>query len=127
MPAMALLDRDGVFGSPRFHLAAVKAGLHAHVGSEVTSATGIRYPLLVKTREGYQNLCRLITRMKLRAPKGKGAICEEELAPYARGLVCLTGGEQGPLTNAIRNKSGSPMLDRLIHIFGQDNLYVELQ
>src|SRR4051812_19689979 len=71
MPAMALVDRDGVFGSPRFHLAAAKAGIHAHVGTEVSSTTEIRYPLLAKTREGYQNLCRLITRMKLRAPKGK--------------------------------------------------------
>src|SRR5262245_3820397 len=127
MPAMALLDRDGVFGSPRFHFAAVKAGIQAYVGAEVTSTTGIRYPLLVKTREGYQNLCRLITRMKLRAPKGKGVICEEELGAYARGLVCLTGGEYGPLTNGIRNKTGSSILDRLIHIFGQENIYVELQ
>jgi error-prone DNA polymerase len=127
MPAMALVDRDGVFGSPRFHLAAAKSGIHAHVGAEVTSTTGIRYPLLVKTREGYQNLCRLITRMKLRAPKGKGAISEEELGPYASGLVCLTGGEYGPLTNAIRKRNGPQMLDRLIHIFGRENIYIELQ
>src|SRR5204863_5293105 len=58
MPAMALLDRDGVFGGPRFHLAAKKAGIQAHIGAEVTSASGIRYPLLAETREGYQNLCR---------------------------------------------------------------------
>src|SRR5262245_33107901 len=127
MPAMALADRDGVFGSPRFHLAAAKAGIQAHVGAEATSTTGVRYPLLAKTREGYQNLCRLLTRMKLRAPKGKGAISEEELGPYACGLVCLTGGEHGPLTHAIRNKNGSQTLDRLIHIFGRENIYVELQ
>jgi error-prone DNA polymerase len=36
MPAMALLDRDGVYGSPRFHLAATKAGIKAHIGAEVT-------------------------------------------------------------------------------------------
>ncbi|HYJ89172.1 MAG TPA: PHP domain-containing protein, partial [Pyrinomonadaceae bacterium] len=36
MPAMALLDRDGVYGSPRFHLAAVKNGIKAHIGSEIT-------------------------------------------------------------------------------------------
>src|SRR5439155_27009127 len=54
MPAMALLDRDGFYGSPRFHLAANKAGIRAHIGAEVTSTTGIRYPLLAETREGYQ-------------------------------------------------------------------------
>src|SRR5262245_1642532 len=36
MPAMALLDRDGVYGAPRFHLAAEKAGIQAHIGGEVT-------------------------------------------------------------------------------------------
>ncbi len=36
MPAMALLDRDGVYGSPRFHLAAKKNGIKAHIGAEIT-------------------------------------------------------------------------------------------
>jgi len=59
MPAMAVLDRDGVYGAPRFYLlAATKIKVKAHIGSEVTSAFGWRYPLLVKSREGYQNLCR---------------------------------------------------------------------
>src|SRR5438105_15308474 len=122
MPAMALLDRDGVFAAPVFHLAATKAGIQAHIGAEVTSATGIRYALLAETREGYQNLCRLMTRMKLRAAKGKGAITENEMAAYSRGLVCLTGGEYGPLTSAIPNGSGHPALERLIAIFGHENV-----
>ncbi len=66
MTAMAVLDRDGVYGAPRFYLAAKKISVRAHIGAEVTSAQGWRYPLLVESREGYQNLCRLITRMKLR-------------------------------------------------------------
>src|SRR2546427_9360232 len=127
MPAIALLDRDGVYGAPRFHLAAKKAGIQTHIGAEVTSTTGVRYPLLAETREGYQNLCRLLTRMKLRAPKGKGAVTEDELAEYSHGLICLTGGEHGPLTMAIPNKTGRETLDRLIRIFGRDNIYVELQ
>src|SRR5258707_13951173 len=69
MSAMAVLDRDGVYGAPRFHLAADKSSVKAHIGAEVTSAFGWRYPLLVKSREGYQNLCRLITRMKLRSER----------------------------------------------------------
>src|ERR1039457_6766772 len=72
MSAMGLLDRDGVYGSPRFHLAAKKVSMRAHVGAEVISAAGWRYLLLVESREGYQNLCRLITRMKLRARKSEG-------------------------------------------------------
>src|SRR5450755_1701157 len=79
MPAMALLDRDGVYGAARFHLAMKKLGLHAHIGAEITSLLLIvppsdslslpRVSLLCASREGYQNLCRLITRTKLRAPK----------------------------------------------------------
>src|SRR6516164_2794815 len=137
MPAMALLDRDGVYGAPRLYHAAKKAGLRAHIGAEVTvtpSPSGrgqgegrIRYPLLAETREGYQNLCRLMTRMKLRAPKGKGAITEAELGAHARGLICLTGGEYGPLTTAIRNKNGNEALEHLVGIFGARNVYIELQ
>lgn len=68
-PALALLDTDGVYGAARFHLAAKKVGLAAHIGAEITGSDGARYPLLVKNRTGYQNLCRLITRMKLRTEK----------------------------------------------------------
>src|SRR5579863_1411661 len=75
--AVALLDRDGLYGAPRFYAAAKKTGLKAHVGAEVTSTEGFRYSLLVSTRKGYQNLCQLITRMKLRAPKGEGAVTED--------------------------------------------------
>src|SRR5271169_3395085 len=79
MPAMALVDRDGVYGSPRFHLAAEKKGIRAHIGAEVTSEDGWRYTLLAASRTGYRNLCRLITRMKLRAVKGEGAVSASEV------------------------------------------------
>src|ERR1044071_1265189 len=79
MPAMAIMDRNGVYGAPRFHLAAKKTGVRALIGSEVSCVNGISYPLLVESREGYRNLCRLITRMKLRAKKGEGAVTLEEL------------------------------------------------
>jgi error-prone DNA polymerase len=84
-------------------MAAKKAGIRAHVGAEVTTTDGSRYTLLVETRIGYQNLCHLITRMKLRANKGEGAVAPAELAQHASGLICLTGGEEGPLAVGIRD------------------------
>src|SRR5438874_2085339 len=68
MPAIGLLDRDGVYGSARMHLAARDAEIKADVGAEVTLANSllkgvardVRYPLLVETQAGYQNLCRLM-------------------------------------------------------------------
>src|ERR1044071_2393663 len=111
MPAMALVDRNGVYGAPRFHMAAKKAGVRAHIGSEITCTNGLTYPLLVETREGYQNLCRLVTRMKMRAPKGEGPATLDEIADYSRGLICLTRHPD----------------ERLRDIFGSQRLYVELQ
>src|SRR5580704_2557105 len=130
MGAIALLDRDGVYGAPRFHLAATKIPIRAHIGAEVTSSFGWRYPLLVESRVGYQNLCRLITRMKLRARKGEGHVSAEEIAEKAGGLICLTGGEEGPLTHALGQggiEGATACVRRLCEIFGRENVYVELQ
>jgi error-prone DNA polymerase len=128
--AMALLDGDGVYGAPRFHLAAKKLGLRVHIGAEVASPAGWRYPLLVASRAGYQNLCRLITRMKLRARKGEGHVSPEEIAEYAAGLICLTGGEEGPLAHALARggmREGRQCVQDLRGQFGNENVYVELQ
>ncbi len=134
MPAMALLDRDGVYGSPRFFLGAKKQSIEAHIGAEVTSGAGWRYPLLVASRAGYQNLCRLITRMKLRAPKGKGSVSGDEIAESVQaaggGLICLTGGEEGPLAHALQRDGiagGTECVRTLCQQFGRENVYVELQ
>ncbi len=120
-PAMAILDRDSLSGAVRFHMAAKKAGLRAHIGAEVSCVDGRRYPLLAGSREGYRNLCRLMTRMNLRAPKGEGKCTWEDLAEYAPGLICLTGGEYAPLDFT----AGS--LERVLDLFGAGNVYCELQ
>src|SRR5262245_50306316 len=130
MPALALVDRDGVYGAPRFHRAAVDAGIRPLVGSELTLAGGARLPVLVEDREGWQNLSALITRAKLGAPKGKAAITLEDLEASATGLVCLTGGAHGPLAAAVRagdRETARRTLDRLVGIFGRGNVFVEVQ
>ena len=176
LPAMALLDRNGFYGSPRFHMSTQKAGIRAHVGTEVTvidasakddgrnagsddlserngrygpsghaalqdsllphivgERVGLfsNYPLLCATRTGYQNLCRLLTRTKLRVPKHTPSSARiEELEEHAEGLICLTGDEQGPLVRALEQggvESGRKLLSRLTHVFGRENVYVELQ
>ena len=155
MPAMALLDHDGVYGAPRFHLAMKRLKLKAHIGAEITSLLICadvneprRVPLLCTSRTGYQNLCRLITRMKLRAPKYPVALPrrtkpEEEivlrsqsiasvadLSEFSTGLICLTGGDEGPLAYALASggmEEGRGILQQLIAIYGHDNVYVELQ
>ncbi len=149
MPAMALLDRDGVYGAPRFHMAAKKSDIKAHIGAEI-AVSGFKFqvssskngdviylPLLVRNRTGYQNLCRLITLMKLRVPKhakpGECAVTRDELAAHAEGLICLTGGSDGLLAKEFHrrdaeNAEGAQRnTEWLIDVFGKENVYAELQ
>ena len=76
-----------------------------------------RLPLLVSSRAGYQNLCRLITKMKLRAKKGEGAVSAQELEEHAAGLICLTGGAGRPAGRGIaaRRQRRSPPSSRATH------------
>jgi error-prone DNA polymerase len=82
-----------------------------------------RLPVLVASAEGYKNLCRLVTRMKLRAPKGEGALTLEEFEGFTTGLVALAGR---PLLDARHHGVGG-LLDRLVGLFGRGNVCVELQ
>jgi error-prone DNA polymerase len=132
LPAIALTDRDGFYGSPRFYLGMKKLGLRGHTGTELLCTDGGRYPLLVKSRAGYQNLCRLITRTKLRTekhpkPGDEAAATPEEFEEFSSGLICLTGDADGPLAVALRRGEGRACLERLVRTFGRGNVYVELQ
>ncbi len=93
-PAMALLDRNSLSGAVRFHKQAQKSGVRAIIGAEVVAAEGFRYALLAESRQGYQNLCRLLTKIKLRTGHGdqeSAAATAEDVAEHAAGLVCLSG------------------------------------
>jgi error-prone DNA polymerase len=149
MPAMALLDRNGVYGSARFHTSAQRNNMRAHIGAEVAvsdfgtrlmppawlphqfAAEPARVSLLCESRTGYQNLCQLITQFKLREnAKAEGAATKDDLRQYASGLICLTGGDEGPLAAALvagGEAAGQEVVQQLTEIFGRKNVYVELQ
>ena len=82
-----------------------------------------RLPVLVASADGYKNLCRLVTRMKLRAAKGEGALALEEFDGFTTGLVALAGR---PVLDARHHGVGG-LLDRLVGLFGRGNVCVELQ
>jgi error-prone DNA polymerase len=98
IPALAICDRDGVYGSPRLHAAGREHGVRAIVGAELTMEDGCVVPVLVTSRTGYQNLCRLITEAKLRGTKTECAVTWAELPQYSEGLIALTGDEEGVLS-----------------------------
>jgi error-prone DNA polymerase len=145
LPALAVCDRDGVYGSAIFKKSADEKGVRAVVGAEVTLEDESVLPVLVQSRKGYQNLCQLLTRAHLRAEKGKPRVQWNELPEFAEGLVALTGDEEGPLIRAITNafgssrghetliKSESPyvdcyeVLENLTRAFGRENVFIEIQ
>ncbi len=136
--AIALTDANGVYGAPRFHLAAKTLKTKALIGAEVNSLGGSRCTLLAEDRTGYQNLCRLITRTKMRdtncARLEFPFATTDDFAEFADGLVCLTGGDEGPLAQIFREQEGPTALrnarsemQTLTHLFGPRNVFVELQ
>ncbi len=150
IPAVALVDRNGVYGAPRFYKAAKAAGVRAIVGADITiSEFGIRnseskssesrnpkseirnsrLTLLVENRVGYRNLCRLITAGALGKPKGETSVTWEQVAAHAEGLHVLTGGDEGPIARSLADgglDAARPLLDELAAMF-PGRLHVELQ
>jgi error-prone DNA polymerase len=130
IPALALCDRNGVYGAPRLHTSAQEQGVRPIVGSELTLEDGSVLPVLVMNRTGYRNLCRMITRAQLRAPKGESRILWRELEEFHEGLMALTGDTEGPLHASIYKEDrpgADEILTRIVRAFGADHVFVELQ
>ena len=91
MPAIALLDRNGVYGAQRFSVAAREKGVRPIIGAELSMEDGSILPVLVENRTGYKNLCELLTQSHLRSEKGKCAVQWDDLTEFANGLVAFLG------------------------------------
>lgn len=153
LPAVALVDRAGVYGAPRFWKAARAAGIKPLVGAEIAlredepDATGAaprrrsraeamarnrrrgRVTLLAESRRGYRNLCRLATAAASGRDKGDPAATWEQLEQHADGLHLLTGGDEGPFAHALARGDADgarATLERLAALF-PGRLHVELQ
>ncbi len=149
LPGLAILDRDGLYGSPRLYTSAKKLGFRSHIGAEISvDAFGhqaqppswqphnipkrpVRLSLLCESQKGYQQLSLLISHYKLaQKAKGDGIAPFRKLQEHAEGLVCLTGGDEGPLASALQQggmNAARQMLSKLVQTFGEKNVYVELQ
>src|SRR5512139_2184504 len=130
--ALALVDRDGLSGAPRFFKAARAAGIRPLVGAELSLEGGGALPLLVETQRGYRNLCRLITRMKTGVPKGEGRLRLEMLEGLVEGLFALPGVEALVGTRARGPAGGRPALEtdrlaRLVEAFGPGRVVLDVQ
>jgi len=133
---LALADRDGVYGAPRFHMAARAAGVRALVGCELTLhlpaplASAVAPPppspslyVLVQNRTGYRNLCRAVSGAKRTAPKGQSYLSWSHLEEHSEGLVCLV---RDLLLYPPAGEDAESLLARLKRLF-PGRLYLELQ
>ena len=131
-PALALGDRGGMYGIPRFSKAAKKAGLRPIISAEL-QVEGHPLLLLCENAQGYRNLCRLLTQERMR-PRLQGAAAQPltlaTLAPHVEGLFALTGGLEGQLGSALQRRDGEQahhILSQLREVFGPAHVAVELQ
>jgi error-prone DNA polymerase len=151
MPALALLDRDGVYGAQRFSAAAREHNIRPIIGCELSMEDGAILSVLVENRAGYKNLCELLTQAHLRSEKGKCAVQWSELSQFAEGLVVFLGSarvsrvgfgvppkqsfrKSSRLRDAIAStrdacatQNAAARAQFLVDAFGRDNVFVEIQ
>jgi error-prone DNA polymerase len=130
LSALALTDRDGVHGVVRAHIKAKEVKIHLIIGAQVTvNKIGPMGPigpiasspilLLAMNRGGYANLCRLLTRGRLRSPKGESSVNWQEICEHAEGLIALWGSVQ----DLIEGDAGSEAVAKLLKEAFGDRLY----
>ncbi|MEM8787223.1 MAG: DNA polymerase III subunit alpha [Pseudomonadota bacterium] len=140
MPAVAVTDNGNLFGALEFSEYAAKAGVQPILGCQLPVAYAAAPPgsaapapaslvLLAQNETGYLNLLALSSAYHLNPEDGVSQVPLDRLAQHGDGVICLTGGAEGPLGRLIRDGKGADaqaLARRLRDIFG-DRLYVEIQ
>ncbi|MBS9715774.1 DNA polymerase III subunit alpha [Pseudohalocynthiibacter aestuariivivens] len=140
MPAVAITDTNNMFAALEFSVTASEAGVQPIIGCQVDlsfdkAAPGERprppaaVVLLAKNEAGYENLMKLSSCLYVDAGEELPQVTLEELEAHSGGLICLTGGPEGPVGMFLQNGQGpkaQALMDQLKAAFA-DRLYVELQ
>jgi DNA polymerase-3 subunit alpha len=141
MPAVAVTDTDNLYGALEFSETAANAGIQPIIGVQMSVAYApapqpgektippAPLILLAQSEAGYDNLMDIVSAAWLGAGGGAAMVDLDALAARAEGLICLTGGADGPLGRLIQGgKRGAAdaLLNRLSAMF-PSRLYVEIQ
>ena len=129
LDALALTDRDGLYGSVRFAKYAQQAGLKAIIGTELTFADGSHVVVLVEDERGYANCCDLISQAQLRGSKGDAKLLFEDFDGRTDGLIALSAGRDGAVERALDagdRAAACESAERFRALFGE-RFYLELQ
>jgi len=130
-PALALTDRNGIYGSLAFAHAAKPLGLQAITGAEVTLTDGSHLILLAETPQGYTNLCRLLTEAHLGAERLDPRLPLAAIESRHDGLIVLSGSRRDGLLSRTLETEGLGAARTLARhckdVFGRDRFFVEIQ
>ena len=130
-PALALTDRNGVYGSLAFAHAAKALSIQAITGAEVTLSDGARVVLLAESPCGYANLCRLLTEAHLGAERLDPRLQLASIAERREGLIILSGSRRDGLLPRKLEQDGLNAARYLAahckSLFGPDRFFVEIQ
>ena len=140
MPAVAVTETNNMFSALQFSEMAAGAGVQPIVGCQISVDYDPPQPgekprpaapvvLLAQNRTGYEHLMKLNTCLYLRGDGSLPHVTLEELEAHSEGLICLTGGPDGPIGRFLRNAQrpkAEALMTRMKAIYG-DRLYVELQ
>src|SRR3989442_6248462 len=131
LPALALTDRNGIYGSLAFAHAAQPLGLQAITGAEVTLTDGSHLVLLAETAQGYTNLCRLLTEAHLGAERLDPRLPLPSLEVRQDGLIILSGSRRAGLLPRTLETHGLSAARKLAQhykaVFGSERFFVEIQ
>ena len=133
MPALAVTDRNNLFGALEFAETAAGLGVQPIIGATLNIRDGEMQGdlvFLVKNETGYTNLMALISAAHLDGEGKQGpGVAFDDITASAEGLICLTGGPDGLINQLLKSKQidkSKNKLSILNNIF-VDNLYIELQ
>src|SRR6266487_5327137 len=130
-PALALTDRNGIYGSLAFAHAAQPLGIQAITGAEDTLSDGCHLILLAETAKGYTNLCRLLTEAHLGAERLDPRLPLAQIEERHEGLIMLSGSRRdGLLSRTLQTeglRAASKLAERCRGAFGPDRFFVEIQ
>jgi len=128
--AVLLADPFSLCGAMEFSEIAKRVGVIPLIGASFEMAEGGEIVLIARNRQGYKSLSRLISACHLEEPRHYPLCTWERMERYAEGLLCLTGGDDGPINLRLmrRDYEGADRdLDRLIGLYGQDNVFIEIE
>jgi len=133
--ALALTDHDNLCGAMHFAQVARTVGVQAITGAEVTLKDGAHLTLLAETRQGYSNLCNLLSYSHIASDRRNPRLDPRYLPELAEGLILFTGCRKGPLSSLLaapslsskKQREAQETLEQYLEWFGAQNVFVELQ